>query len=82
MDEYKASTEYVSNVEEAAVWVESYGIVAKAPIAVKAIPACNITYIDGDEMKTKVSGYLEVLFNADPKSVGGALPKDDFYFNR
>lgn len=83
LDEYKASTEYVNaNVEEAAVWVESYGIVAKAPIAVKAIPACNITYIDGDEMKTKVNGYLEVLFNADPKSVGGALPKDDFYFNR
>lgn len=83
LDEYKASTEYVNaNVEEAAVWVESYGIVAKAPIAVKAIPACNITYIEGDDMKAKVSGYLEVLFNADPKSVGGALPKDDFYFNR
>lgn len=83
LDEYKASTEYVNaNVEEAAVWVESYGIVAKAPIAVKAIPACNITYIEGDDMKAKVSGYLEVLFNANPKSVGGALPKDDFYFNR
>ncbi|MGI6250628.1 MAG: ABC transporter substrate-binding protein [Anaerolineaceae bacterium] len=83
LDEYKASTEYVNaNVKEAAVWVESYGIVAKAPIAVKAIPACNITYIEGDDMKAKVSGYLEVLFNANPKSVGGALPKDDFYFNR
>jgi NitT/TauT family transport system substrate-binding protein len=56
--------------------------VAKAPIAVKAIPACNITYIDGDDMKAKVNGYLEVLFKADPKSVGGALPEDDFYFNR
>jgi NitT/TauT family transport system substrate-binding protein len=83
LDEYKASTEYVNaNVEEAAGWVESYGIVAKAPIAVKAIPACNITYIDGDDMKAKVNGYLEVLFKADPKSVGGALPEDDFYFNR
>lgn len=83
LDEYKNSTEYVNaNREEAAVWVESYGIVAKAPIAVKAIPACNITFIEGNEMKTKVSGYLEVLFNANPKSVGGALPKDDFYFNR
>ncbi|NLV74134.1 MAG: ABC transporter substrate-binding protein [Chloroflexi bacterium] len=83
LDEYKASTEYVNaHVEEAAAWVESYGIVAKAPIAVKAIPACNITYIDGDDMKDKVSGYLEVLFNANPKSVGGTLPKDDFYFIR
>ena len=83
LDEYSASTEYVNtNVEEASVWVEKYGIVAKAPIAARAIPACNITYIDGDEMKAKVSGYLKVLFDANPQSVGGALPDDEFYFNR
>lgn len=83
LNEYKASTEYVNaNVEEAADWVESYGIVPKASVAVKAIPACNITYIDGNDMKAKVNGYLEVLFDANPKSIGGALPKDDFYFNR
>jgi NitT/TauT family transport system substrate-binding protein len=83
LDDYKASTEYVNaNVEEAAAWVEKYGIVAKAPIAVKAIPACNITYIEGDDMKAKVGGYLQVLFDANPQSVGGALPEDDFYFKR
>ena len=83
LDEYSASTEYVNtNVEEASVWVEKYGIVAKAPIAARAIPACNITYIDGDEMKAKVSGYLKVLFDANPQSVGGALPGDESYFNR
>jgi NitT/TauT family transport system substrate-binding protein len=83
LDEYEASTEYVNaNVKEAAAWVEKYGIVAKAPIAEKAIPACNITYIEGDEMKAKVGGYLQVLFDANPQSVGGALPEDDFYFSR
>ncbi|MFA5635884.1 MAG: MqnA/MqnD/SBP family protein [Anaerovoracaceae bacterium] len=83
LEEYSASTEYVNaNVEEASVWVEKYGIVAKAPIAAKAIPACNITYIDGDEMKARVSGYLQVLFDANPQSVGGALPDDEFYFNK
>jgi NitT/TauT family transport system substrate-binding protein len=83
LDDYKASTKYVNaNVEEAAAWVEKYGIVAKAPIAVKAIPACNITYIEGDDMKAKVGGYLQVLFDANPQSVGGALPEDDFYFKR
>jgi NitT/TauT family transport system substrate-binding protein len=81
LKDYQASTIYVNeNIEEAAVWVEQYGIVAKAPIAVKAIPACNITYIDNEEMKTKVGGYLQVLFEANPESVGGALPQDDFYF--
>jgi NitT/TauT family transport system substrate-binding protein len=83
LEEYKASTDYVNmNIEEAASLVEKYGIVAKAPIAVKAIPACNITYIDGSDMKSKISGYLKVLFDANPQAVGGALPEDDFYYQK
>lgn len=56
------------------------GIVAKEPIAQKAIPACNITCIQGDEMKQALSGYLEVLFEQNPESVGGVLPGEDFYY--
>jgi|GEM_PF-50875 len=83
LDEYKASTEYAnSNLKETALLVEKYGIVPKAALAEKAIPACNIVCIEGTEMKEAVSGYLDVLFEADPKSVGGALPDDGFYFQR
>ena len=83
LNDYKASTEYTNaNVAKTAELVAKYGIVEKAAIAEKAIPACNITYIDGPEMKTKISGYLSVLYDADPQSVGGALPKDGFYFQR
>ena len=32
-------------------------------------------------MKAKLSGYLKVMFDANPKSVGGSLPGDDFYYN-
>ena len=82
LEEYKASTEFVNaNVEQAAVLVEKYDIV-KAPIAKKAIPYCNITYIDASEMKTAMSGYLQVLFDQNPKSIGGAMPKDDFYYEK
>ena len=52
----------------------------KEPVALKALPYCNIRFVAGDEMKAKVSGYLEVLFDADPKSVGGTLPDDAFYY--
>ena len=31
-------------------------------------------------MKTKLSGYLQVLSDAEASSVGGALPEDDFYY--
>lgn len=56
------------------------GIVAKEPIAQKAIPACNITCIRGEEMKQALSGYLEVLFEQNPDAVGGTLPGEDFYY--
>ena len=81
MKDYAASIEYVNaNPSEAAQWVVDLGIVAKAPIAEKALPGCNIVYIDGEEMKTAVSGYLEALYEQEPKSVGGALPDEAFYY--
>lgn len=80
LEEYRASTEYVNqNPGEAAVLIERLGI-APAAVAEKAIPACNITYLAGAQMKEKVSGYLQALFEQNPKSVGGALPDDAFYY--
>ena len=80
MEEYKASTEYVNaNVADAAQLVEKFGLF-KAAIAEKAIPLCNITFISGGDMKEPMEGYLGVLFEQNPKSVGGALPESDFYY--
>ncbi len=80
LDKYSASVDYVnSNVSEAAQLVEKYDIVTAA-IAEKAIPKCNIVCITGAEMKEKLSGYLSVLYEQLPTSVGGALPADDFYY--
>ena len=68
-----------SDVETAAQYVVNAGIIEKAPVAQKAIPFCNIVCITGENMKKDLSGYLQVLFDQDPSSVGGALPGDDFY---
>ena len=51
-----------------------------APVAVKAVPNCNIVFITGEEMKQKLSGYLKVLSEQNPKAIGGMLPADDFYY--
>lgn len=81
LKDHKESCEYVnSNVEVAAGLVVKTGIIEKEPIAVKAIPNCNVTYIDGEEMKNALSGYLNVLYEKDAKAVGGKLPQDDFYY--
>lgn len=82
LEHYRASVEYVNaNVDEAAQLVGQYEIVA-AEVAQKALPECNIVFIEGVEMKDSLSGYLSVLFEQNPKSVGGALPDDAFYYSR
>ena len=81
MAEHKASIEDVnSNPEKGAALVVKAGIVEKEPIAAKAIPNCNLTYLEGKEMKQALSGYLEVLYGQNPEFIGGALPQDDFYY--
>lgn len=67
------------NVEEAGELCGKYEIV-KAPVAKKAIPKCNIVCITGSEMRSALGGCLQVLFEQNPKAVGGNLPGDDFYY--
>lgn len=80
LKDYAGSVEWVNaNPADAAELIGSYGIV-EAAVAEKALPHCNIVCITGAEMKDKLSGYLQVLFDADASSVGGALPGDNFYY--
>ncbi|XOQ44622.1 MAG: Sulfonate/nitrate/taurine transporter substrate-binding protein [Clostridium sp.] len=82
LDDYKASAEYVnSNPAQAAKLSEQFGIMDSA-IAEKAIPNCAITYMDGSEMKEKIPEFLNVLYQANPKSIGGKIPADDFYYQK
>lgn len=79
--DYSQSAEMaVNDLEGTAVLCEEYGVVAKAAVAQKALPLCNIVCVTGDEMRTAVSNYLQVLYDADAASVGGQLPDEDFYY--
>lgn len=82
MDSYKESVAYVNgSMEEAAGLIEKFDIIPSA-VAQKALPYCNITFIEGADMKDKLSGYLNVLMEQNEKSVGGEIPADDFYYTR
>lgn len=81
LKEYESSiTAVKSDVEAAAGWCETYKIIPKAAIAKQAIPRCGLTFVTGAAMKQQLSGYLNVLFKANPKVVGGSMPADDFYY--
>jgi len=83
-ESYEASVGYVTdpaNTDAAAEMTVSAGIIADAEIAKRAIPECGIVFITGEEMQRTAAGFFEVLYAADPQSVGGKLPDDGFYLN-
>lgn len=81
LEEYQNSVKFATeNIDETATYCEKYTITPSAAIAKKAIPTCNLCYVTGSDMKDNVNAYYNVLFNADPTSVGGKLPADDLYY--
>ena len=80
IDEYGKSIDYVkNNPKEAGELCAKYGIVPAAAIATKAIPDCNLIFVTGDAVRPALEGYLKVLFDSNPKAVGGKMPGADFY---
>ena len=81
LKEYAASIDSVlADPAHAGELCEQYGIVAKAPIATKAIPSCNLCCVTGEDVRPAIEPFFQVMFDANPKSIGGAMPGDDFYF--
>lgn len=81
LKKYNDSVAYVNqNTEDAAALIEKFDIF-KAAVAKKALPFCNIVFIDGADMKEALGEYLNELYSQNPASVGGKLPADDFYYN-
>lgn len=75
-----AANKALDDIDGTAQLVVDYGILDSVDIARAALPECNIVCITGDEMQTALSGYLEVLYEADASSVGGAMPDEEFYY--
>ena len=81
LNDYEKSVNAANtDIDGTAALCEEIGVVAKAAIAKKALPKCNIVYRRGEEMKKDISAYLQVLYDADPAAVGGTLPGEDFYW--
>lgn len=83
LDAYKASVEWVNaDPAAAAAEVEAQGVMPKAAVAQAAIPNCHIVFVEGEAMRAQIEPLYQLLFDANPQSVGGALPGDDFYYAR
>ena len=80
LEEYGASIEALTaDIEGTAAKIEANGIFAKAAVAAKAIPNCNVCFITGTDMQAALAEFLNIMYAVAPASVGGAVPGDDFY---
>ena len=80
LDEYGSSINFTKqNPSQAAQLCAKFSIVPSAAVAEKAIPDCNLIYVCGDDVRPAIEGYLKVLYDFNPKSIGGKMPGDDFY---
>ena len=83
LEDYKASIEFTNaDPKAASEMIVTANIFAKAPVAEKAIPKCNIVYIDGNEMATSLSVFFEKLYAVNPQAVGGAIPDSGIYIEK
>ncbi len=83
MDEYEASVNFAnSSMDQTASLIEKYEIMPSAALAKLAIPNCNIVFVEGEVMKNQISNLYNVFFLSDPRSIGGQIPGDDFYYIR
>lgn len=80
LNEYSHSTEYANEKHDKTGDLSAEFDILPAAVVTKAIPSCNIVFMRDDNMKTNVSAYLKTLYDANPQSIGGALPDDAFYY--
>ncbi len=82
LDDYKTSVEFVASATDDAInTVVAAGIIPKVPMAKKALPNCNICFIEGADMKTAISVFYEKLYESNNNSIA-AIPDDNFYYAR
>ena len=80
LDEYKASIEYLTaEPDQAGQMIEEAGIFAKAAVAAKAIPNCNVCFVSGADMQAALTEFLTALSTVAPQSIGGEVPAESFY---
>lgn len=80
MADLEASIAFANeNVAQAAQEIAQQGIIPSAAVAEKALPSCTLVFVAGEDMQAQAAPLYEILFRANPASVGGKVPDDGYY---
>lgn len=81
LKDYRSSTEYIiKNPKEIVSLIEGSGIIINANAVYKGIDRIGLNFYDGIKMKEKLDKYYKFLYDFNKYSIGGNIPKDNFYY--
>ena len=70
----------LANMGDAAALQEELGTFLNNAVALDAMPYISMVNLTGEQMRTALSGFLHELYLANPDSIGGKMPGEDFYY--
>ncbi len=83
LEKYAASiNKIVQDPEAAGKKAATYLSTPPAPIIAKSIPGGNLKWVGASKARESLENYLKVLLASNPKTVGGKLPDEDFYYTK
>ena len=69
----------VADPETAGDLVDQTDLGLPGTVVTAALPRFNAEYVNAADAADRLDEYFRVLFEAEPRSIGGALPDDDIY---
>lgn len=82
LDLAEISTNYINAVFQSTSFLVAAGFFETEEEVQQAVSGSNMVMIMGEEMKEIAASNFEVLYNANPASVGGEIPNDALYYVR
>jgi len=81
MDAYAQSIVFMTTeLDAAAQLAVDFGLIGDVYIARAALPRTHMVFITAEDKRRNLNGFFRVLYEANPQSVGGAVPDDAFFF--
>ncbi|WP_039657244.1 ABC transporter substrate-binding protein [Clostridium tyrobutyricum] len=82
LERYSQSVQFVNkDPKKAGELIQKNGIIPNAKVAEKAIPRCNIVFISTKDGKKSLQNFYSILKSNNPKSIGGKMPDENFYYS-
>ncbi|MEN8906284.1 MAG: MqnA/MqnD/SBP family protein [Clostridiales bacterium] len=83
MNEYTESVDFVNNNHnKASEFIKKFDILQDSNLASKAISNSSITFIESKESKDDILKFYEILNDLNPKTIGGSIPDDKFFYEK